>query len=156
MGTRYRGSAREVRALDAYIKLMRAADAVTDRVHRHLASAGLSVSQFGALEALHFLGPLTQGALARKLLKSGGNMTMVVGNLERRGLVRRRREKENRRFVTVTPTPAGRRLVAQVFPRHAAAIARAFAPLPPRDQELLGRLCRRLGLGNTDPPAPVR
>src|SRR5688572_5361705 len=110
---------------------MRAADSVTDRAHRHLAASGLTISQFGVLEALLHLGPLTQGALAEKLLKSGANMTTVVGNLERRGLVRRRREGTNRRFVTVRLTPPGRRLVAGVFPRHVAAIVAAFQVLSP-------------------------
>jgi MarR family 2-MHQ and catechol resistance regulon transcriptional repressor len=147
VGTRYHGTARETRALDAYIKLMRAADSVTDRAHRHLASTGLTISQFGVLEALLHLGPLTQGVLAKKLLKSGANMTTVVGNLERRGLVRRRRGGANRRFVTVSLTPSGRRSIAGVFPRHVASIVSAFRVLSPRDQERLGSYCRRLGLG---------
>jgi MarR family transcriptional regulator, 2-MHQ and catechol-resistance regulon repressor len=147
MGTRHQGTDAENRALDAYIKLMRAADSVTDRVHRHLAANALTVSQFGVLEALYHLGPLTLGVLAKKLLKSGGNMTLVAANLERRGLVRRTRVVGNRRYVTLTISPSGRRLVAAVFPRHVREIVAAFGPLPPRDQERLAALCRRLGLG---------
>ena len=58
MSTHCRGSKKEIRALDAYIKLMRAAESVTDRTSRHLAAAGLTISQFGVLEALLHLGPL--------------------------------------------------------------------------------------------------
>jgi MarR family 2-MHQ and catechol resistance regulon transcriptional repressor len=162
VGTKHQGTAREVRALDAYIKLMRAADAVTDRVHRHLEATGLTVSQFGVLEALHHLGPLTQGVLASKLLKSGANMTTVVGNLERRGLVTRRRGGASRRYVTVTLTAEGRRRIASVFPRHVAEVVRAFEPLSARDQELLSILCKRVGLQaaraapRRPPGAPLR
>jgi MarR family 2-MHQ and catechol resistance regulon transcriptional repressor len=147
VGTRHQGTLRERRALDAYIKLMRATDGVTDRIHRHLAARRLTVSQFGVLEALYHLGPLTQGALAQKILKSGGNLTTVTANLERRGLVRRARGGENRRFVTVTLTASGRRLVADVFPAHVREVVAAFRPLSPREQDALARLCRRLGLG---------
>ena len=106
MGTRHRGPADEVRALDLFIKLMRAAESVATRVHRAVAEADLTVSQFGVLEAVFHLGPMCQKELGTKLLKSGGNITMVVDNLERRGLVRRTRNPENRKYVTVSLTDA--------------------------------------------------
>lgn len=145
MPTHFRGPARVVRALNAYITLVRASESVTARLLPRLERAGLSASQFGALEALYHLGPLCQADLGRKLLKTGGNVTMVVRNLERRGLVRRERGRD-RRFNTVHLTPAGRRIIARVFPGHAAAIAREMAVLVPREQEHLRRLCRMLGL----------
>ncbi|MBI5365395.1 MAG: winged helix-turn-helix transcriptional regulator [Planctomycetes bacterium] len=147
MGTHFRGTAAQVRALDAYIKLQRAAESVGARVCAHLATDALTVGQFGVLEALLHLGPLCQRDLGAKLLRTGGNMTMVGDHLEARGLVARRRDARNRRFVTVALTAAGRRLIARVFPRHAAAIAHELAALRPQEQVALGRLCRRVGRG---------
>ena len=146
MGTHYKGTREEIRALDAYIKLMRAAESVTARLGRLLASAGLSVSQFGVMEALYHLGPMPQCDLARKLLKSGGNITTVVDNIERRRLVRRERAGEDRRFVTVHLSKEGRRLIAGFFPRHARAIVCEMSALRHAELETLGRLCRSLGL----------
>lgn len=142
------GGARRARprALDAYVKLMRAAESVTARVHRHLAARGLSVSQFGALEALHHRGPMCQRDLARRLLKSDGNVTVVLAHLEGRGLVSRRREPRNRRQVLVELTPEGGALIAEVFPVHAREIEAAFAGLDAGEQEALAALCRKLGL----------
>jgi MarR family 2-MHQ and catechol resistance regulon transcriptional repressor len=60
MPTHYRGSAQERAALDAYIKLMRAADSVTARLDPLMRAADLTVGQFGALEALLHRGPLCQ------------------------------------------------------------------------------------------------
>ncbi len=153
MATSYRGSAEAVRALDAYIKLQRAAGSVMARVHRHLAEERLSASQFGVLEALYHLGPLSQRELGTKILRSSGNITMVVDNLERRGLVTRNRGGEDRRMVTVRPTAEGRRLIREVFPRHAGGILREMSVLSPAEQEELGRLCRKLGKreGHTNP-----
>lgn len=151
MGTQHKGSAREVRALDAFIKLRRAADSVSARVNRHLAEVSLTESQFGVLEALWHLGPLCQAVLARKILKSSGNLTMVVDNLEKRGLVARARGEQDRRFVTVSLTDEGERLIQTLFPRHLERIVEQFEALSTADQEELGRLCRRLGL--QDEPA---
>jgi len=147
MPNRHTGPPREVLALDAYVKLVRAAESVTRRLQARLTEAGLTTSQFGALEALWHLGPLCQRELGEKLLKSGGNITMVVGNLERRGLVERRRDPRDRRVARVHLTPEGEALIRGLFPEHAAAVAEQFGALAPAEQEELGRLCRKLGLG---------
>jgi MarR family 2-MHQ and catechol resistance regulon transcriptional repressor len=146
MPTHYRGTAQERAALDAYIKLMRAADSVTARLDPLMRAADLTVGQFGALEALLHRGPLCQRDLGRKLLRSGGNITVVVGNLARRGLVRRHRGPQDRRFVTVTLTDKGRRLIGGIFPRHVRHVVRELEALSPPQQAELGRLCRQLGL----------
>lgn len=149
VGTHYKGTENEVRALDAYIKLMRGAESLTSRLNLLAAAAGLTLSQFGALEALFHLGPLCQRELGEKLLKSSGNITMVVDNLEKRRLVKRRRGGEDRRFVTVHLTEQGRRLITSIFPRHVSAIVGEMRSLTKREQEELGRLCRKLGRKET-------
>lgn len=147
MGTRYRGRPAEIQALNAYIKLMRASNSVQGRLDRRLVSLGLTESQLGVLEALHHLGPLGQGAVGRKLFVSGSNVTTVVDNLERRGLVRRQRDARDRRNVVLHLTPRGRRLIAGLFPGHVTAIVREFSVLTAAEQATLGRLCKKLGLG---------
>lgn len=147
MPTHYAGKSGEVKALDAYIKLMRAAESVSGRAARHLAAARLTLSQFGVLEALLHLGPLCQRDLGEKLLRSGGNIVMVVDNLEKRGLVKRQRGKQDRRFVVVHLTGKGRRLISRIFPRHVAVLVEEMSALSTSEQEKLGHLCRRLGRG---------
>lgn len=148
MGTHYQGTVEEKRALDAYIKLARAANAVTARVNAHLADVNLTVSQFGALEALYHLGPLHQNQLAEKILKSSGNLTLVIDNLEKRDLVQRQRDPADRRYVIVHLTDNGRSLIAAIFPRHVATVMEEFAVLTPAEQEQLAALCRKIGLGH--------
>jgi len=145
MGTRYLGKKEEVLALDTYIKLVRATDSVSNRIHHHLADTDLTVSQFGVLEALFHVGPLYQRDLAEKLLKSGGNMTLVIDNLEKRELVKREREAGDRRCIKVCLTEKGKQLISQIFPTHVATVVNQMSVLTPDEQEELGRLCRRLG-----------
>jgi MarR family 2-MHQ and catechol resistance regulon transcriptional repressor len=94
----FHGTVRQERALEAYVKLLRAADSVDSILMSKLEGVGLTGSQFGVLEALYHIGPLCLGELARKLLKTGGNLTMVVGNLQRRGLVTRTRQANDKRY----------------------------------------------------------
>ncbi len=71
----------ERKSLNLYTQLMRAANSITERMHRHLADHGLSVSQFGVLEALLHLGPLCQKEIGGKILKTSGNITLIIDKL---------------------------------------------------------------------------
>lgn len=156
MGTRYRGTVVERRALDTYIKLMRAAASVSARLDPRLTRYGLTESQFGVLETLLFVGPLSQREVSAKQLTSPSNMTTVVDNLERAGLITRKRDLEDRRKTTLRLTRRGRDLVSKIIPGHVAAIVGEFAVLAPAEQEELGRLCRKLGLRDGAPAARRR
>jgi MarR family 2-MHQ and catechol resistance regulon transcriptional repressor len=147
MPTHFEGSKNTVRALNAFINLARASDSVLGRISAQLEAQGLTMGQFGVLETLLHLGPMCQHALAQKLLRSGGNITLVIDNLEKHGWVRRERQTDDRRMIVIHLTQPGRRLIERVFPGHAAAIERELSSLAPREQEDLRRLCRKLGRG---------
>jgi MarR family 2-MHQ and catechol resistance regulon transcriptional repressor len=146
MGTHFRGSAAEIRALDAYIKLMRASGTLSETAREGIRAEGFNENQFGVLETLFHLGPLSQYVLGAKLFTSRPNVTLVVDQLELKGLVSRHRSTKDRRSVNVHLTPAGRRRIEKIFPRHAALIADLFEGLSAAEQEELGRLCKKLGL----------
>lgn len=133
-------------ALNTYTKLMRAAESVTSRVNRSMAAFDLTISQFGVLEALYHKGPLCQRDIGAKILKSTGNITLVIDNLEKRNLVRRERDSEDRRYLTVHLTEEGTALIAQAFAKVEASIFAEMSSLTPSEQELLGSICKKLGL----------
>src|SRR4026208_2355867 len=108
MPTHYRGTTREVRALNAFIKLNRALDSVTAALNQGLIDEGVTPAQLGVLEALLHLGPLSAGELGRALLRSNPNVSLLLDNLERDQLVRRERSDPDRRVVTVSLTAQGR------------------------------------------------
>jgi MarR family 2-MHQ and catechol resistance regulon transcriptional repressor len=145
MGTHYKGKPEEVLALDTYIKLMRAADTLTHRLNSTLDANDLTISQFGVLEALLHLGPLHLSVLAEKLLRTGGNLTLVARNLQKRGLVQKKQEGSDRRYYTLHLTPKGEQMIRRIFNKHVKLLTREFSVLNAADQRQLGRLCKRLG-----------
>lgn len=147
MPTHFEGTPEEVLALDIFIKLTRANNSLLARIAQRGTHPTLSVSQFGTLEALYHLGPMSQTEICSKLLKSGGNTTLVVDNLEKRGLVRRHRDPHDRRVTMVELTEAGQSLISSIFPAHARAIAEEMSVLTPEEQRQLGELCKKLGKG---------
>ncbi|MBA4136710.1 MAG: MarR family transcriptional regulator [Opitutus sp.] len=145
MGTRHHGTIEEINALNAFIKLQRAAESVSTRIHQVL-PAGLTVTQFGVLESLYHIGPLCQGELAEKLLRSGGNLTLVVDNLEKAGYVLRERDPADRRFVVVKLTDKGTKFITELFPKVVANVSREMNRLSSTELLDLSRLCKKVGL----------
>lgn len=145
MGTRHQGTIDEINALNSFIKLQRAAGSVSSRVNRVL-PPDLTSTQFGVLEALYHLGPLCQGELAEKLLQSGGNLTLVVANLEKAGYVVRERDPGDRRFVIVKLTDRGTDFIGKLFPRLVARVCAEMRSLSSTELLDLARLCKKVGL----------
>ena len=142
----FHGSKPVADSLNCYVKLMRASEKITAETHRHLAEHKLTISQFAVMEALYHLGPLCQREIGRKILKSHGNITTVINNLEKRKLVERLRSSEDRRFVSVSLTELGQDLIKNIFPLHVSEIVRSLSSLTTAEQHELARLCRKLGL----------
>ena len=139
-------------ALRLWIVLARAHAAVAARVTADTARHGLTLTEFGILEALHHKGPLLLGEVQRKILVSSGGITFLVDRLVRRGLVVRRACEEDRRARWAVLTPGGRRLMKRIFPEHARAIREAMAGLDADEQERAAELLKRLGLAAAEEP----
>jgi len=147
VGTKYEGSQREKRALNAFIKLSRASESVMNAMARVIGAHGLTDGQFGAMETLLHLGPLNQCELGRKLLRSGGNVTMIVDNLEKNGYVIRSQDPDDRRSNIVSLTAAGEELIRVLFPKVLARIVAVMDALDADEQDSLAAMLKRLGLG---------
>jgi len=147
MPTHFTGSRAEMRTLDTFIKLTRCTNSVLARLAERQTVGDLTYSQFAVLEALYHLGSMTQGEVSSKILKSSSNLTTVIDNLERDGLVRRERDTKDRRVIYVHLTEAGKGKIEAVFPNHVAALVEEFSVLSASEQETLGELCRKLGRG---------
>ena len=147
MPTHYSGTRAETRTLDTFIKLTRCTNSLLARLSERNTIGDLTFSQFAVLEALHHLGHMTQGKISAKVLKSNSNLTTVIDNLERDGLVRRERDANDRRVIHVHLTEAGRGKIEAVLPGHVAALVEEFKVLSAAEQETLGELCKKLGKG---------
>jgi MarR family 2-MHQ and catechol resistance regulon transcriptional repressor len=105
---------------------------------------GLTASQFSTLKALKIHGALAQRDIAKHILKSCGNITIVVDNLAREGLVVRDRDTVDRRIVYVKLTPAGDALFDRVYPDHLKRIREMMGPLTASECEQLISLLEKI------------
>jgi MarR family transcriptional regulator, 2-MHQ and catechol-resistance regulon repressor len=132
-------------ALSMWVKLARAHDTFSHLTAASIRTTGLTPAQFGVVECLGHLGPMLIGDLTRKHLVSGGNMTVVVNNLEKDGIVRRSVDKKDKRAFYVQLTPKGKRLFQTTFISQANYIAELASVLTETEQIELGNLLKKLG-----------
>lgn len=133
-------------ALHLWVTLARAYRAVESRAAGDVARHGLTLAEFGVLEALYHLGPMPLGEVQRRVLVSSGGTTYLADGLERRGLLRREASEADRRVRIASLTNEGRSLLDRIFPEHAACLEEATAELTDPEKKRAAGLLRRLGL----------
>ena len=143
----------EEQALRLWISLARCYATFSRAVACKVAEYDLTAPQFGVLEALFHLGPLTLGELAEKLLVTGGNVTYVMDRLEAQGLVARERSGDDRRVVRAHLTTKGRATIEGVFPGHTDFIRTLVSGLGSDEQLDLRNLLKKLGRAVREGPS---
>jgi len=136
--------------------LLRTADMAFNRVLREqLARHDITYSQFQHLWQLWHSDGLPQFELSRRIGIETASSTAVIDQLERRGLIRRRRDPADRRRINVTLTAAGRALQAPLTECAAAVNALARQGLSRNEVSALFDIVGRIidNLRQAAPPA---
>jgi MarR family 2-MHQ and catechol resistance regulon transcriptional repressor len=138
-------AAKNTSGIHLWLVLWKAFHSVEAHSHRHIASLGMGVSDFGVLEALFHKGPLTVKELGAKVLLTSGSMTAAIDRLERRGLVERGNDESDRRLKVICLTAKGNTLIHKGFEGHRSAMEEAVAGLSERERSQAIDLLRQLG-----------
>jgi DNA-binding MarR family transcriptional regulator len=112
-----------------------------------IADLGISEGDFGVLAPLRRTGApyrLTPTELARQRMMTSGGMTAAVDRLERRGLVQRTPNPDDRRGSLIELTDEGRTVIDDAFDRHTEVEHRMVASLEPDQRDQLEALLRML------------
>lgn len=105
-----------------------------------LAEEGVRFAHWSYLRILWSADGLTQNELSDRVRRVGANTVSALNALERAGLVRRVRSREDRRTVHVRLTPAGKALEKRLVPLAAEIQRRATAGIAARDVAVLRRV----------------
>ncbi len=116
------------REQEAYLSLMRTADALATQVEAWLKEYGLTGTQYNALRILRGAGPggLPCREIGERMITHDPDITRLLNRLEDRGFVERIRAKHDRRIIYGKITAAGLRLLREMD-----------APLEKRGREML-------------------
>jgi DNA-binding MarR family transcriptional regulator len=109
-----------------------------------LAALGLRAKEFGALSVLATEGPMSQQRLGEAMRIDRTTMVAVADALERKRLVERKRNPDDRRAYVLQPTAQGRRVLTGATKAAKRAEAQFLARLSSDDRRRLKGLLREL------------
>lgn len=131
--------------LKALVVLTRGTQSVRRKEIQTIKLGGLTPSQFGVLEVLYHKGDLRISEIIEKMLSTGGNMTVIIDNLEKDGLIIRYQAIDDRRSTIVSLTNKGKELIDSLFPKHLENINHIFNVLEEDEKKTLINLMKKLG-----------
>jgi DNA-binding MarR family transcriptional regulator len=133
-------------AQDAFVALLRAADALTHAPATLLKQHGLTPAQYNVLRILRGAGPdgLRCGDAGARLIQREPDITRLLDRLEKRGLTTRIRARDDRRAVHAVITTAGLELLAGLDQPMLEVHREQFARLSPRRLQDLVRALKLL------------
>jgi MarR family transcriptional regulator, organic hydroperoxide resistance regulator len=104
------------REQEAYLSLLRTADALQTQVETRLKSFGLTGTQYNALRILRGAGPegLPCREIGERMITHDSDITRLLNRLEDRGLVERKRDRHDRRVIYGRITSAGNKLLSEM------------------------------------------
>jgi DNA-binding MarR family transcriptional regulator len=132
-------------AMAVMSNLFRAASAVRNHFERNvLAPSGLSWTAFVVLWVTWIWEPAETREIAGEAGISKATLTGVLSTLEKRGLAMRSRSADDGRLVLVTLTPAGEKLMADLFPKFNKQEVEVVAPIATGQRVALADMLRAI------------
>lgn len=111
--------------------------------YRAIKENNLTPTQFSVLETLYSKGEMRIQDLIDRMLATSGNMTVVIKNMLRDGLILRSCDPKDRRSFLIQLSSKGRALVEEILPQHIECVKEALAILSDEDKENLIRILKK-------------
>lgn len=132
------------KSMQTWIQIVRAFTKIRNKELKYINECGLTMNQFEVLEVLYHRGDLQVGSITKLIMSTPGNVTVVVKNLTRDGLVQTLPSPEDSRVRIVSITENGKALIGGMFTQHAANLKSYFDVFSDEEMVVLYDLLRKL------------
>lgn len=129
--------------LSTLITFTRAEHIIHKKELETIKKSGLTTAQFGVLEALYNKGDLKICEIMDKILTTSGNITVVIKNLEKDGLVRKSLDPKDKRATIISITDEGKKIIEEILPSHLENIVNIFSVLTDEEKVVLKDILKK-------------
>lgn len=129
--------------LSTLVVFTRAENTIHRMELRTIKESGLTPAQFGVLEVLYNKGDLRICEIIEKILTTSGNITVVIKNLEKDGLIIKKPDPEDKRSCIISITDKGKKKIEDIFPAHIKNIASIFDVLTEDEKHTLKTILKK-------------
>ena len=125
-----------------FVALLRTADALSQEAEQLLKAAGLTGAQYNVLRILRGAEPegLPCRGIGDRMISHDPDMTRLLDRMEKRGLITRERQTDDRRVVETRITPQALRLLKTLDRPVHELHKRQFRHMPATQLKILSRL----------------
>ena len=129
--------------LSTLVVFTRAEHAIHKKEYQTIKESGLTPAQFGVLEALYNKGDLKINELIEKILTTSGNITVVIKNLEKEGLIQKSADPKDKRSCIISLTDKGKQYIETILPKHIHNIRSIFEVLSNEEKRVLKDILKK-------------
>jgi MarR family 2-MHQ and catechol resistance regulon transcriptional repressor len=124
---------------------LRASHALEQIIKDEVLSHGLSLSEFGVLEALYHKGPLNVNQVISKVLIPNSSMSYVIDQLVNKGLISKTKDAIDKRVYRLDLKQSGRDFMEQMYPVHEKRLRQVLDKLSVDEEKTLQTLLKKIG-----------
>ena len=132
-----------------FVRLLKTADTLSLEVEQFLKASGLTAAQYNVLRILRGAEPegLACGGIGERMVSHDPDITRLLDRMEKRGLITRQRQTDDRRVVKTRITRQGLDLLRSLDQPVHQLHKRQFSRLSPARLKILTSLLDQLGTG---------
>lgn len=124
-------------SIHAQIVFKKAERTINSKIGKSIREFGLTNPQFSVLDVLYTKGEMRVCDLIAKSLATSGNMTVILKNMERDGLIYRHKDSKDKRAFVLGLTEEGKKLFEQILPEHRNEIENVYGILSKEEKQTL-------------------
>lgn len=129
--------------LSTLIVFSRAEHEIHKREYQTIKATGLTIAQFGVLEALYNKGDMNINEIIESILATSGNMTVVIKNLEKDGFINKSIDSTDKRSSIISITEKGIAIIEEMMPSHIENINRILDILTEEEKLTLKKILKK-------------
>ena len=129
--------------LSTLVVFTRAENTIHRIEYQTIKQSGLTPAQFGVLEALYNKGDLRICELIEKILTTSGNITVVIKDLEKEGLIEKKPDPNDKRSCIISLTEEGKKIIEDILPNHIKNIKEIFEVLTDEEKNTLKTILKK-------------
>lgn len=132
-------------SLKLFVVLTRTLQSIKKRAEEDIKCLGLNPTEFAVLELIYHKGEQPIQEIGEKVLIASSSITYVVDKLEKKQLLVRKPNPDDRRVIFAAITEKGTALMEEMFPKHKNAMQEIFAGLNMKEKENMIQQLKKLG-----------
>lgn len=141
---------RTKQSLNVFVGMNRALDTLEQITKEDVKRYGLNITEFAVLELLYNKGPQPIQRIRDRVLIASSSSSYVVSQLEDKGWITREKDKGDKRVYMACLTEKGQSQMADIFPKHAETLTKAFDVLTKDELTILQQAFKKLSAQSTE------